>query len=167
MSCIPNSFLPANFFQLNFPKIADTTLYIQKTKLPSISLGVTPIGTPFSTMKEPGVNLTYDNFTCQFVLDEEFEGYLAVYEWMKGLGFPESFDQYKDLKNSDTSRENLITDAALIVHNASGNAKMQFEFKNIFPIFLGDVDFDVTITNAEPILVPVVFAYDYFKPVRL
>ena len=45
----------------------------------------------------PGERLTFGDFTLRFLVDENMENYLSVYGWLKGLGFPESGKQFKEI----------------------------------------------------------------------
>ena len=49
----------------------------------------------------PGDKLTYADLTLSFFVDEDLENYIEVHNWLRGLGFPESIQEFIDLKKRD------------------------------------------------------------------
>ena len=50
----------------------------------------------------PGEKITYGDFThSAFLVDENMENYKTIYDWIYGLGFPETAQQFKDLNLTD------------------------------------------------------------------
>ena len=45
-----------------------------------------------------GDQLTFDNLTVNFIVDEFLENYLSLHEWLIGIGFPKSRKQFSDFK---------------------------------------------------------------------
>ena len=68
----------------------------------------------------PGDHLTYDNFSITFKIDENMEGYFEMHDWIKGIGKPNSFDEYKAIAaQTKTSGQGVMVNADLIILNSA------------------------------------------------
>ena len=80
--------------------------------MPAIALSDVVIPTPFKSIPMQGDQLTFDNLTINFIVDEFLENYLSLHEWMTGIGFPKSRKQFSDFKtnisNTPTTRTFLV-----------------------------------------------------------
>ena len=48
------------------------------------------------------VHAKFQDFTLRFMVDENLENYMKIHNWLTGLGFPESPQQFIDItKNQD------------------------------------------------------------------
>ena len=47
-----------------------------------------------------GDKITYDDLSFSFFVDENLENYLEVHNWIRGLGYPESIQEFSDLKKT-------------------------------------------------------------------
>ena len=56
-------------------------------------------------MDIPGDRLTYGDFSLRFLVDENMENYMSVHNWLTGLGFPETAQQFRDLTTNDDGKE--------------------------------------------------------------
>ena len=43
------------------------------------------------------INLLMEIFLLRFLVDENMVNYMAIHNWMTGLGFPETTQEFKDL----------------------------------------------------------------------
>ena len=64
--------------------------------LPQITLGVANQANYLRDIPVPGDKLQYDDLRITFMVDEDMENYLQLYQWMTSLGYPESINQYSD-----------------------------------------------------------------------
>ena len=78
---------PTQFrFVINqLPKVEFFTV---AANVPSINLGEAVFPTPFRQIPIAGDELTYDNFSITFIVDEFLENYRELHEWLTGIGFP-------------------------------------------------------------------------------
>ena len=58
-------------------------------------------------MDIPGDKLTYGDFSLRFLVDENMENYMSVHNWLTGLGYPETTQQFKDFDNNDDGQRDL------------------------------------------------------------
>jgi hypothetical protein len=98
--CAPDnmSLLNPNEFRFFIHRAPTLMFFVQKVDLPSMSMEDTvPTENPFTTVHVPGDHITFDPLPVTFLVDEDLKGYTEVYEWMRALGFPHDFDEYKRL----------------------------------------------------------------------
>jgi hypothetical protein len=70
--------------------------------------------------------------------------FIEIFNWIVGLGFPETFDQYERLKNS---KDSLLTDISIVIMNSHKNPNIEVQFKDCFPTGISDVNLDTTQTD--------------------
>jgi hypothetical protein len=99
---------------------------------------------PFNPIPVPGDRVSYSELPLSFIIDEQMSNFIEVFNWIKGLGFPETFDQYRNLKNSE---EGLLTDISIVIMNSHKNPNIEIQFKDCFPTGLSDVQLDTTQTD--------------------
>lgn len=158
-----NDFLQNNQFSLTFTKAPNLAINLQTCSIPGLGMSHTEIGTPFSFLKEPDTKINFSEFPVTFKLKENFDGYLEIFNWMLGLGFPESFTQYANLKGvGEPTRKNIFSDITLTVLTNKNNANLRVVFKDAFPTFLSQVDFDTQTEDATMIDVAASFEYHMF-----
>ena len=87
------------------------------------------------------------------MVDENLENFMEIQKWMRGLGYPESIQEAKDLDSGKTKFEDKdqksildhkVSDGTLSILNSSQNPKFLVKFKGLFPVSLTGLDFDVT-----------------------
>lgn len=138
------NFLAQNRATLVITAIPNTRFYIQDFNLPDISLGTGAVmDTPLSQMKFAGDHLRYDDLTITFLVQENLEDWLLLHNWIRGLGKPENFDEYKN-KPID------VSDATLTIYNNHQNPTVVVKFIDLVPNFLGGISFSTENTETVP-----------------
>ena len=95
---------------------------------------------------------------------------MQVHNWLKGLGFPESIQQFIDLKRGDDytvnegskSALNEYSDATLIIYNSNFNEISKVHFKDVFPVSLSTIEFDATAGDINYVTATVTFKYSIY-----
>ena len=185
MSTVTNQ--PANLnllspvaFRFSLKDIPHVNFFCQSAQIPSVSLGEVAIQTPLASVYHAG-DMTYDPLAVRFLVDEDLKNYLEIHDWIKGLGHPTDFEEYRSYRSGtrevpkspnfvsntsststhvDTSRR--LSDATLTVLTNKLNGNIQVNFRDCFPISLGSIDFDLTNTEISSIVVDVSFRYTSF-----
>ena len=166
--------LSPNGFKFSITKLPDVTYNIQQVSLPQLSLGDYDFTNLFATLPIPGNRLTYDPLTIQFLVDEEMRNYISIYNWMIGLGVPESFEQYKSFIGSkDASTLNGLGDvselskqyssAVLQVLGSNNVAVKTIQFNDLFPISLESLNFQSTSTDVNYFIASATFRFSYYQ----
>lgn len=160
------NFLSPLGFKFILQKAPAVEYFIQTINIPSIALGTANVPTPFVRLPMAGDHLEFGELSVSFKIDEDMKNYLEIYNWLKGIGFPDSFDQYKAIANTATN-DGIYSDATLIVLTSSKNPNMEIRFKNMFPVSLDPVQFDTTQTDVEYVSTTATFKYQSFDIVTL
>ena len=154
-----NFLSPIGFkFQLNnFPEV---NYFVQSATLPGISISSISVPTPLKAIDIAGDEVSFEELTVKFIVDENMKNWLSIYDWIIGLGFPTEEGQAKYAKLAATSE--LTTDATLTVLTSNMNAQINFRFKNCFPLSLSSIAFDSGGTDIDYVTADVSFRYDVY-----
>ena len=83
---------------------------------------------------------------------------------MRGLGFPESFDEAIDLNPQVTDLINAArSDGSIFVYNSNFNPIAKINFKGLFPTALTPVPFSADVTDINYIVATATFKYTIFN----
>ena len=157
---INTSFLsPIGFkFQLNnFPAV---NYFCQSATLPGISISAIDVPTPLKTIAMAGDEVSFEELSIKFIVDENMKNWLSIYDWIIGLGFPTKEGQEKYAKLAIASE--LTTDATLTVLTSNMNPQINFRFKDCFPLSLTSIPFDSGGTDIDYVTADVSFRYDVY-----
>lgn len=138
--------------------------FAQNVNLPEMNIAPVQQATPFVDIKYSGDKITYEPLVVTFKMDEDFKTYISMYNWFRGLGFPDDNIQYANLKNENPflggGRQ---VDVSIVVLNSAMNGNFEFVFKDAFPIKLGSFTFSTTNQTAVNPTLDVAFAYTSYE----
>jgi len=157
--------LSPNGFLLSIKKLPEVSYFAQTADLPDISLGMAEYSNPLLRFAEAGEQLEWGMFQLQFLVDEEMKNYQAIYDWMIGLGYPESNEQYQALltRNKDyTETAKAHSDGVLQVLGSNNVAVKSFIFIDMFPTNLSTLQFTTISTDVTYLVGNVTFKYSHF-----
>lgn len=162
-----NFLSPVGFrFILNkYPKV---DFFSNSAILPGVNLGVAVQPSYLKMIDHPGDILQYDNFQLNFLVDEDMENYIAMYEWLSGLGYPKDIGQYQELYNGDEPRppsdlKNIYSQGTLQILNSNYQINKQIIFKDLFPISLQPLAFESTDRDYNYFTAQATFKYTIFN----
>ena len=167
------SYLSPLGFRFNLNRTPTTNYFVQNVRLPTLSLGQFDLEDPFVRLPTPGTKLTFDPLDITFLVDEDMSNYLEIHEWLRGLGFPESFEQYSSfLRNTNTvstqsTGSKVFSDGSLLILSSHQNTNVKIIFEDMFPISLSDLSFDSTLTDVEYLKATVTFRYRLYTIEKL
>ena len=141
-------------FATNFLRMPGINYFCQRVNIPGISLANTIQATPFSNIPIEGDVLEYEDLSIAFIVDEDMQNYLELYNWLHSLGFPDRYAQY-----DNQTGQSIKSDVNIIIHTNKSNPNYSIVFKDVFPIQLGVINFDTNNTDLEPIVVDATFKY--------
>ena len=165
----PNAF---RFIIQDLPKVAYTC---QSANLPSVQLGFAIQPTPFVDRPVIGDKLNYGEFSIRFLIAEDMSNYVELFEWLVALGFPNGYNDYSSFvgerlnrfpffKKSDGTTEALAySDAILTILYSNNNPKTNIKFKQLFPVSVEALDFDITSSSVEYFVGIASFKYSTFE----
>jgi len=160
-------------FKLILSKTPKVDFLCQSANIPGISMGTAVQSTYLKDIPVPGDKVLYEDLTIRFLVDEKMENYLAIYKWITGLGYPESFGQYKQLQKDDFRNSTVteaiedprffeFSDATLQVLSSNYKPSIHVNFKDAFPISLSTLEFDASIRDYNYFTAQTTFKYTIF-----
>jgi len=166
------NYLQASKFQLQFDRLPDVSFFCKRANIPGISVPGNMRPTPFTDLQVPGDKVIFETFDVYFAINETLSPWKEIFEWMIGMGFPENFDQYANLKNLRPQqlmaalKDNNITpqysDGQLSVYSNKNNPLVKVKYVDCFPTFLSSIDLDVEATADEIVIGRASFIYSYY-----
>lgn len=151
------NYLQPTAFRFYLHRNPTVTYFCQSTSLPGIELGAIEQPNMFATIKQISSKPVYGNLDVTFAVDEKLKNWLEIHDWMKSIGNFEDFDSYI------VPDEDHFSDATLMIMTNAMNPSVEVTFKNCFPISLGEVGFDSTVSEIEPVTATATLAYDTYS----
>ena len=158
---------PSNINQLNivnfeiaFARLPTIEYFCQRVNIPAVILGDTFQPTPFLNTPVEGDTLTFEAVNISFILDEDMQNYIEMYNWMTALGFPRDYGQFAALEEpSSGTEETKYSDLTIVLHTNKSNPNYRIRFTECFPTSLSSILFDATPTGMDPIVVDATFNF--------
>jgi hypothetical protein len=163
------NFLSPVGFKFTIAKEPKVSFFCTSTKIPEISLQTETQNTYLKNIDVPGDILTYADLSLKFLVDEDLVNYMAIHNWLTGLGFPESTQNYRDLlTNQDDVTQSLdpkraFSDGSLYILDSNYNTNAIVKFKDLFPVSLTSLEFDSTQTDIRYFTAEVSFKYTIYN----
>ena len=159
------NFLSGVAFKFSLTKFPKVDFFSNSARIPELSLELTTQASYLKNIDVPGERLTFGDFTLRFLVDENMENYLSVYNWLTGLGFPETTKEFADIiKDKDGQRDpkEAFCDGTLRILNSNYREVAKVKFKDLFPISLSSLDFDATNTDVQFFTAEATFKYTIY-----
>ena len=160
------NFLSGVGFKFNLAKFPKVDFFSNSARIPELNLELTQQPSYLKTIDVPGERLTYGDLTLRFLVDENMENYISVYTWLKGLGFPESTKEFKDLttdRDGIRDPKEAFCDGTLRILNSNYREVAQVKFRDLFPTSLTSLDFDATNTDIQYFTAEATFKYTIYN----
>jgi len=147
-------------FNFNILRAPDLNFFVQSINIPGIQVGAYEQPTPFKTIPRAGDHIIYGDIQLTFKINEDLSNYIAMFNWITGLGFPDEFKQYSDLANNPSySGDGLYSDGNVMILSSSMNPLVRIDFKDMFPVGLTDITLDTRDSAIEYIEASVTFKF--------
>lgn len=119
----------SNYFCV-FSRLPNIIYYLQSFSLPSATNNKITIPMPqhASSYYVAGHTAEYEEFTANFIMDENFMTYFSTLKWMRDNETKPNF-------------EDTISRASLIILNNAKMPLIRIDFRDIFPSSIGDLQF--------------------------
>jgi hypothetical protein len=165
------NFLSPTGFKFNLAAAPKVDFFSNYANIPSITLGSALQTRYGKNIDLPGDKMNFEDFRLRFLVDENLENYMEIQNWMRGLGFPYSLEQYKNFKES-RSNDNVTSkdvslfessDGTLIILGSNFTPIAKAVFKGLFPTYLSSLDFDATQEDIRYFTAEVNFKYTYYE----
>lgn len=172
LPCAPDnmSLLNPGEFRILIHKAPTVSFFTQVVSLPSLNLTSVKSENPFTDIPVPGDHIDWEPLSVIFLVDEDLKGWRECYSWMRGLGFPTTFEEYADLIADQRLDRFEVTSSIISVFTNTGsrNSNIEFIFYDATPSM---VSAPTLATNNEGLQVAtakVMFDYTYYdvRPVK-
>jgi hypothetical protein len=165
------NFLSPVGFKFILGKAPKVDFFSNSANIPAISLGSAVQTRYGKNIDIPGDKINFDDFNLRFLVDENLENYMEIQNWMRGLGFPYSLEQFQDLidEGSENNTELLsketyqFSDGTLQILNSNYIVTTNVIFEGLFPTYLSTLQFDATTEDIRYFTAEVNFKYNYYR----
>ena len=160
------NFLSGVGFKFNLTKFPKVDFFSNSARIPELNLELTTQASYLKNIDVPGERLTYGDFTLRFLVDENMENYQSIYDWLTGLGFPETTKEFAEIiKDKDGQRDpkEAFCDGTLRILNSNYREVGKVKFNDLFPVSLTSLEFDATNTDVQFFTAEATFKYTLYK----
>tara|TARA_R100001463_G_scaffold28993_1_gene66178 strand:- start:587 stop:1165 length:579 start_codon:yes stop_codon:yes gene_type:complete len=174
-------------FKMMINQLPKVEFFITAANVPGISLGEALFPTPLKQIPMQGDEVTFENLSITFLVDENLENYKELHDWLIGIGFPQSRQQFKDFRSTTSNRPGatqgnsqdigdvkpatavspMFSDATLTILSNKNNPVVEVRFEELSPLSLGGLNFDQEATDVQYLKSTADFNYKYYQIVPL
>ena len=164
------NFLSPTGFKFTLKRSPKVAFFCNQANIPELNLGLANQTTWLKDLDVPGDKIIFGDLNLRFLVDENLENYMEIQNWIRGLGYPESMQEFRDLESEATvpsnftnSGDDIYSDGTLQVLSSSLVAKFNVNFKDLFPYSLSTIIFDATDTDIQYFTADVSFKYTIYN----
>ena len=166
-----NTIQPTKYL-LVFDRIPNAQYFCQTVNIPGVSTGSAVYNTPVYDINVASNKMAYNLFTIKFLIDEQVQSWQDLYNWFLSYASPQGFDQRNALTRIQNAKKNQgyltsYSDATLNVLSGLNNPLVRVHFTNMFPVSLGDINFDTTESADTILTADATFMFEYMEFVQL
>jgi len=175
-------------FRFKISKLPEVEFFIQTVNLPGISIGSATVPTPLYDFPVPGDEISFQSLDVSFLVDENLNNYKELHDWISGLGFGKSHQQFADLQATSEDRfpgstkgslvagveipaplseGGIYSDATLTILNSKNIAKTEVRFQNVFPTSIGSLSYNVQASDVDYLKAQASFSYLNYDIVQI
>ena len=165
------NFLSPVGFKFSLTRAKKVDFFSNTANIPSLDLGVATQPTYLRDTPIPGDKISFGDFDLEFIVDEDFENYLEIHNWIRGLGYPKDVGEYQRLTSkrqeefttrSTKELNNMYSDGSLFILNSNFQPNMEIRFSQLFPYTLSTLQFNAKDTDYDYFTARVSFKYTIF-----
>ena len=168
------NFLSPTGFKFTLKRAPGVSFFCNSANIPDLNLGIAIQPSYLKDIDTPGDKITFGDLNLRFLVDEDLKNYMEIQNWIRGLGYPEEVQEFRDLSakglvkaNYTNDVQNIYSDGTLQVLTNSSVPNFQVSFKDLFPYTLGTLSFDATATDVQYFTADVSFKYTIYNIVDL
>ena len=169
------NFLAPVGFKFNLKRSPGAAFFCNQANIPDISLGVAEQPNYLRDIPIPGDKMDFGDLNIRFLVDEDLTNFMEIQNWLRGLGYPEEVQEFRDLESSGSlpkrdyaqAGHDIYSDGTLQILSSNFNAKFNVNFKDLFPTSLTTLTFDATDTDIEYFTADASFKYTAYELTNL
>ncbi len=157
-------------------KARKVSFLCQQAEIPTMSISEIVVPTPgFVQLPLPDGQATFANLDIQFIVDENLENYMQIHNWMRAISTPDAYvdrfqwidDNSRESSLGSDTAQSFISDGTLQVLNNNNLANFDVTFRNMFPVALSSLPFDVTQTDNSYFTATATFQYTSYEMLKV
>jgi hypothetical protein len=161
---VNKNFLSPLNFKFTIKKAPHVNFFIQKVNVPQITLNAPNVPTPFVKTPYPGDHIDYSELQITFKVDEDLKNYLEIHNWIKALGFPDNFDQYKEIQDKKSwTGDGIYSDISVMILSSTKAANYEVVYTDAHPVSLSGLVFGSTDEDVNYIEATASFKYTLYN----
>jgi len=165
------NFLSPTGFKFSLTRSPKVAFFCNQANIPDLTLGVAVQPSWLKDIDTPGDKIIFGDLNLRFLVDEDLKNYMEIQKWIRGLGYPESMQEFEDLESNSVlpnpkylgQGDNIYSDGTLQILSSSLIAKFNVNFKDLFPYSLSTITFDATDTDVQYFTADVSFKYTIYN----
>ena len=167
------NFLSPVGFKFGLKRSPGVAFFCNEANIPSLDLGIAEQPSYLKNIPIPGDKIQFGDLSLRFLVDEDLKNYMEIQNWIRGLGYPESLQEFQDLDDAGQltdafgkfkqSRDDIYSDGTLQILSSNLVPKFQVQFSDLFPYSLSTITFDATDTDIEYFTADVSFKYTIYR----
>ena len=164
------NFLSPTGFKFVLKRAPKVAFFCNQANIPDLNLGVIEQTNYLRPIPVPGDKIEFGDLRLTFMVDEDLGNFMEIFNWIRGLGYAQSMDEFNDLANAGLispnyvqKGDNIYSDGTLQILNSSSITNFQIFFSDLFPYNLSTMSFDATQTDIQYFTAEVSFKYSIFN----
>ena len=160
------NFLSPVGFKFTLARYPKVDFFSNSSRIPEISLGTINQPSYLKDVDVPGDKLSYGDLSLRFLVDENLENYMLIHNWLRGLGSPESLEEFDDLLKKNDGIEDYkkqFSDGSLHILNSNFRDVAIVKFKDLFPVYLTSLEFAASDTDVSYFTAEATFKYTVYN----
>ena len=164
------NFLSPVGFKFSLKRAPGVAFFCNQANIPSMDLGIAEQPTYLRNIPTPGDKIQFGDLTLRFMVDEDLVNFMELQRWIRGLGYPESMEELRELEgeavlpgNFGNAGDDIYSDGTLQILSSNLVPSFQVVFSDLFPYSLSTVTFDATDTDIEYFTADVSFKYTIYN----
>ena len=165
------NFLAPVGFKFNLKRSPGVAFFCNTANIPDLNFGVANQPTYLRDIPTPGDKIDFGDLNLRFLVDEDLTNFMEIQNWIRGLGFPESIQEFRDFEASGQQPKppygqaghDIYSDGTLQILSSNLIAKFNVNFKDLWPYSLTTLNFDATDTDIEYFTASVSFKYTIYN----
>lgn len=162
-----------NNYRISFGYRKELPIWAQRLVIPGVA-GNSPIeqSTPMRSILHPGHGVTLNGLSISFIVDEDMNNWLSLFQWIMECHMASSEADINDLLYRDQQGTKLLqshrdivgsTDATILCLTNKKNPMMKVTLGKMFPVALSDVELLSTSGGADQRTATVDFKFNHIK----
>ena len=166
------NFLAPVGFKFSLQRSPGVAFFCNQANIPDLNLGVAIQSNPLRDIPTPGDKVDFGDLNLRFLVDEDLKNYMEIQNWIRGLGYPESTEQFDKLEKDGSKSlprsykqmgDQIYSDGTLQILSSNMVGKFNVNFNELWPYSLTTLTFDATDTDIDYFTADVSFKYTMYK----